>query len=435
MKNLLSVVILAAGFGTRMKSKLPKVLHQISGQPMLAHILQKSYEISDNVSVVLGHGFDEIKNYLEKEFPNTKIYRQNLEKFPGTAGALFGIDFQKNGKTLVICGDMPLVKSSELLELANSDFDLVMSAFYLENPYGYGRVVTDKNSVLKIVEQKDANTDELKINLCNAGAYCFKNEVLSQILPQISNNNAQNEFYLTDAIAIAIKNGLKCEYKVVSSQNFIGINDKFALSQAEAIMQQEIKENLMKNGVIMHLPETIFIDSRAKFEGECIIEQNVQILGSNLINSSHIKASSVVENSVISNSSIGPMAHIRPKCEIKDSHIGNFVELKNAKLNGVKAGHLSYLGDCEIESGTNVGCGCITCNYDGKSKYKTKIGSEVFIGSNVKFIAPVNIADQTIIAAGSVVTKDSNKGDLVIARARQSNKAGFYHKFFGKNDE
>ncbi|NLK67274.1 MAG: bifunctional UDP-N-acetylglucosamine diphosphorylase/glucosamine-1-phosphate N-acetyltransferase GlmU [Campylobacteraceae bacterium] len=430
----ISVVVLAAGFGTRMKSKKAKVLFELCGEPMIIHILKKSYEISSDVSVILNYQFDEIKEIVLSEFPNTKIYRQDVENFPGTAGALKNVEFNSK-KTLIVCGDMPLVKIDELKNLANSNADVALSVFKTKNPFGYGRVITNNNEIIKIVEEKDASTDEKLVDTVNAGCYAFKSEVLKEILPKISNQNAQNEYYLTDSIEIAKDMGLSCEAVLVDEQNFMGINDKYALSIAETLMSDEIKQNLMKQGVIMRLPSTIYIDSRAKFEGECEIQENVSIIGKCTIKDSVIKSGSVIEESLVENSDIGPLAHIRPKCDIKNTHIGNFVELKAAKVDGIKAGHLSYLGDCEIASGTNVGCGTITCNYDGKAKYKTIIGKNVFIGSDSQLVAPVTIADDVMIAAGSTVTKDAKSGDLVISRTKQANIEGFYYKFFGEKDE
>lgn len=430
MDSNISVVILAAGFGTRMKSSKAKVLFDISGEPMICHILKKSYEISSDVSVVLNYQFDEVKKVVLENFPNTKIYRQDAENFPGTAGALKSVKLSGD-KTIVVCGDMPLMKTDELKALAKNESSLTVAVFRAKNPYGYGRVITQNGEILKIVEEKDANENEKAVDMVNSGCYAFDTKMLAQILPKISNQNAQNEYYLTDTIEIAKKAGYKCKTVLVDEQNFMGINDKFALSIAEELMQNEIKENLMKSGVTMRLPSTIYIDSRAKFKGECELEENVSIIGECVIKNSIIKSASVIENSLVENSNIGPLAHIRPKCEIKSSHIGNFVELKNAKVNEIKAGHLSYLGDCEIDSGTNIGCGTITCNYDGKAKYKTIIGKNVFVGSDTQLVAPVNIADDVMIAAGSTVTKDAKSGDLVISRSKQTNKDGFYYKFFG----
>lgn len=330
---------------------------------------------------------------------------------------------------------MPLVKSAELRKLCEGDAEVNLSVFSARDPFGYGRVITRGGEILKIVEQKDASEEEKAVKDANAGCYCFKSEALKQILPQIKPDNAQKEYYLTDAIKIAKDMGLKCAAVWVDEQSFMGINDKLALSIAENLMQNEIKENLMKQGVLMRLPQSIYIDSRAKFIGECELQENVSIIGPCVIESSLIKSGCVIEDSVIKNSDIGPMAHLRPKCEVIGTHIGNFVELKNAKVNKIKAGHLSYLGDCEIDEGSNIGCGTITCNYDGKKKYKTIIGKNVFIGSDTQLVAPVRIADDVIIAAGTTVTSDVPSGALAISRSKQINKDGFFHKFFRSEDE
>lgn len=432
--NDVSIIVLAAGLGTRMKSQKAKVLFELCGEPMIIHILKKAYEISNDVSVILHYQFDEVKSAILAHFPNAKIYKQDHEHFPGTAGGLKEVEI-RGAKTLIICGDMPLVKSAELRKLCEGDAEVNLSVFSARDPFGYGRVITRGGEILKIVEQKDASEEEKAVKDANAGCYCFKSEALKQILPQIKPDNAQKEYYLTDAIKIAKDMGLKCAAVWVDEQNFMGINDKFALSIAENLMQNEIKENLMKQGVLMRLPQSIYIDSRAKFVGECELQENVSIIGSCVIESSLIKSGCVIEDSVVKNSDIGPMAHLRPKCEVIGTHIGNFVELKNAKVNKIKAGHLSYLGDCEIDEGSNIGCGTITCNYDGKKKYKTIIGKNVFIGSDTQLVAPVRVADDVIIAAGTTVTSDVPSGALAISRSKQINKDGFFHKFFRSEDE
>ena len=432
--NDVSVIVLAAGLGTRMKSQKAKVLFELCGEPMIIHILKKAYEISNDVSVILHYQFDEVKSAVLAQFPNAKIYKQDHEHFPGTAGGLKEVEI-RGEKTLIICGDMPLVKSAELRKLCEGDAEVNLSVFSAHDPFGYGRVITRGGEILKIVEQKDANEEEKAVKDANAGCYCFKSEALKRILPQIKPDNAQKEYYLTDAIKIAKDMGLKCAAVWVDEQNFMGINDKFALSIAENLMQNEIKENLMKQGVLMRLPQSIYIDSGAKFIGECELQENVSIIGPCVIESSLIKSGCVIEDSVVKNSDIGPMAHLRPKCEVTGTHIGNFVELKNAKVNKIKAGHLSYLGDCEIDEGSNIGCGTITCNYDGKKKYKTIIGKNVFIGSDTQLVAPVRIADDVIIAAGTTVTSDVPSGALAISRSKQINKDGFFHKFFRSEDE
>ncbi len=431
--NDVSVIVLAAGLGTRMKSQKAKVLFELCGEPMIIHILKKAYEISNDVSVILHYQFDEVKSAVLAHFPNAKIYKQDHEHFPGTAGGLKEVEIH-GAKTLIICGDMPLVKSAELRKLCEGDAEVNLSVFSARDPFGYGRVITRGGEILKIVEQKDASEEEKAVKDANAGCYCFKSEALKQILPQIKPDNAQKEYYLTDAIKIAKDMGLKCAAVWVDERSFMGINDKFALSIAENLMQNEIKENLMKQGVLMRLPQSIYIDSRAKFIGECELQENVSIIGPCVIESSLIKSGCVIEDSVVKNSDIGPMAHLRPKCEVADTHIGNFVELKNAKVNKIKAGHLSYLGDCEIDEGSNIGCGTITCNYDGKKKYKTIIGKNVFIGSDTQLVAPVRIADDVIIAAGTTVTSDVPSGALAISRSKQINKDGFFHKFFRSED-
>ena len=432
--NDVSVIVLAAGLGTRMKSQKAKVLFELCGEPMIIHILKKAYEISNDVSVILHYQFDEVKSAVLAQFPNAKIYKQDHEHFPGTAGGLKEVEI-RGEKTLIICGDMPLVKSAELRKLCEGDAEVNLSVFSAHDPFGYGRVITRGGEILKIVEQKDANEEEKAVKDANAGCYCFKSEALKQILPQIKPDNAQKEYYLTDAIKIAKDMGLKCAAVWVDEQSFMGINDKLALSIAENLMQNEIKENLMKQGVLMRLPQSIYIDSRAKFIGECELQENVSIIGPCVIESSLIKSGCVIEDSVVKNSDIGPMAHLRPKCEVIGTHIGNFVELKNAKVNKIKAGHLSYLGDCEIDEGSNIGCGTITCNYDGKKKYKTIIGKNVFIGSDTQLVAPVRVADDVIIAAGTTVTSDVPSGALAISRSKQINKDGFFHKFFRSEDE
>ena len=432
--NDVSVIVLAAGLGTRMKSQKAKVLFELCGEPMIIHILKKAYEISNDVSVILHYQFDEVKSAVLAHFPNAKIYKQDHEHFPGTAGGLKEVEI-RGAKTLIICGDMPLVKSAELRKLCEGDAEVNLSVFSARDPFGYGRVITRGGEILKIVEQKDASEEEKAVKDANAGCYCFKSETLKQILPQIKPDNAQKEYYLTDAIKIAKDMGLKCAAVWVDEQSFMGINDKFALSIAENLMQNEIKENLMKQGVLMRLPQSIYIDSRAKFIGECELQENVSIIGPCVIESSLIKSGCVIEDSVVKNSDIGPMAHLRPKCEVIGTHIGNFVELKNAKVNKIKAGHLSYLGDCEIDEGSNIGCGTITCNYDGKKKYKTIIGKNVFIGSDTQLVAPVRVADDVIIAAGTTVTSDVPSGALAISRSKQINKDGFFHKFFRSEDE
>ncbi len=429
------IIILAAGQGTRMKSSLPKVLHKLCEKPMIDYIIEESLKITKNIDIVLGYKFEEVKKQIEKY--NIGIYKQNLKDFPGTGGALISIIKDKswkikNERILVLNGDMPLIEANELKKFENIDADIVMSVMKLKNPFGYGRVVIQKENVQKIVEQKDANEEELKIPFVNTGVYMFKKEILEKYIPKITNNNNQKEYYLTDIIEMAVKDKKNIKAVEVDEEHFKGINSKKDLSAAEEIICSRIKNAWMCQGVIMRLPNTIFIDAYSKFEGECEI-QSGSVIKKSIIKNSKIKANSVIEEAEITNSEIGPMARIRPKSKITNSKIGNFVEIKASMLNSVKAGHLSYLGDSEIENGTNIGAGTITCNYDGKTKHKTKIGKNVFVGSDSQLIAPVQIEDDVIIAAGSTVNKDIKKGNLAISRAGLTTVKNFYYKFFGKN--
>lgn len=424
-----SILILAAGLGTRMKSKKPKVLQKICKKSMILYILEKAFKISNDVSVVLSYEKELIEKEILEHFPKTKILEQDLNKFPGTAGALKNYKPQAK-QTLILCGDMPLIKEQSLKKLIDTNYDFNVAIFNAKDPKNYGRVILKEDSLEKIVEFKDASEEERNVSLCNAGVYAINSDLLMQILPLIDNKNEAKEYYLTDAIKLAREKGVLIHPVFVDEFEFMGVNDKFELSKAEELMQDELKKYWMKQGVIFHLPHTVYIDPDVCFEGECEIYENVRIEGKSLIVNSIIKSSCVIEESEVFNSNIGPLAHLRPKNIIKNSHIGNFVECKNAKLNKIKAGHLSYLGDCEIDEGTNIGCGVITCNYDGIKKHKSIIGKNVFIGSNSELIAPVNIEDDVVIAAGSCVDKKVEKGALFINRATSKIIKDYFYKKF-----
>ncbi|TDJ81372.1 bifunctional UDP-N-acetylglucosamine diphosphorylase/glucosamine-1-phosphate N-acetyltransferase GlmU [Campylobacter volucris] len=426
-----SILILAAGLGTRMKSQNPKVLQKISSKPMILHILKQAYKISDDVCIVLSHQKEKVEQVVREHFPHTRFLEQDLQNYPGTAGALRGYE-SKYDKVLILCGDMPLVKSSDLEKIAFNENDFSVAVFEAKDLKSYGRIVLKEEKIEKIVETKDASKEELAIKVYNSGVYAIKAQILKEVLPLIKNDNKAKEYYLTDAVFLAKEKGYVVNAVFVDEQNFMGVNDKIELSLAQDIMQEEIKKEWMKQGVIFHMPATTFISDEVEFIGECEVYENVRIEGKSKIINSIIKSSSVIEDSIVENSDIGPLAHLRPKCHLKNTHIGNFVECKNALLNGVKAGHLSYLGDCEIDEGSNIGCGSITCNYDGVKKHKTKIGKNVFVGSDTQFIAPVNVEDDVIIAAGSTVYKDVKKGSLYINRAKAEIKEDFFYHKLGK---
>ncbi len=428
-----SIIILAAGAGTRMKSTTPKVLHKISGKPMLYYSIKEALRISDDVTVVLYHQAQRVQEEMEKYFTTINFVIQDHENYPGTGGAVMNIT-PKYEQTLVLNGDMPLIQAVEL-EKFDIDATIVMSVLELEDANGYGRVVIENDSVQKIVEQKDASEDELKITTANAGIYQFDTKFLLESLPKLSNDNAQKEYYITDLIEMAILQKKVLKPIVVSEENFKGVNSKIELADAEVIHQNRIKKAFMAQGVIMRLPDTIYIEEGVQIEGESILENGVTLLGNSKIVNSHIKTNTVIEDSILVDSDAGPMARIRPGSELDSTHIGNFVETKKAKLNGVKAGHLAYLGDCEIDEGTNIGCGTITCNYDGINKYKTIIGKNVFVGSDTQFVAPITVEDDVLIGAGSTVTSDLKKGQLYTTRAKKRVVEGYFYKHFNQESQ
>ena len=429
MKKNISIIILAAGAGTRMRSSIPKVLHKISGKEMLYYSIKEAQKLSDDIHVVLYHQAKLVQNSMENYFDDINYSIQDHKNYPGTGGAVMNIS-AKYEKVLVLNGDMPLIESSELEMLTNNREKLTMSVLNLDNADGYGRVIIKDDKVQKIVEQKDSTRKELEVNTANAGIYCFDTKFLLENLPNLSNQNAQKEYYITDLVQVAVELNIDVKPVIVKEENFKGVNSKLDLANAEVIHQKRIKDEFLKAGVIMRLPDTIYIEESVQIEGESILENGVTLLGNTQIINSHIKTNTIVEDSIVQNSDAGPMARIRPNSHLIDTHIGNFVETKKATLTGVKAGHLAYLGDCTIDEGSNIGAGTITCNYDGKNKYKTIIGKNVFVGSDTQLVAPVTIEDDVMIAAGSTITKDVKSGDLAMSRSEQKIRKGFFHKFF-----
>lgn len=431
-KKSISIVILAAGKGSRMKSPTAKVLHTLCGKEMLYYIIKTSRQISDDVTVVVAHQKEAVVGQMKRYFDDVNFVEQDAQNFPGTGGAMKNISV-KNEKVLVLNGDMPLVTPKSLEGFLESESEIVMSIFDLQNPDGYGRVIIQNGHVVKIVEQKDASATELNVSTVNAGIYAFSKKVLDKYIPLLDNNNAQKEYYLTDVISMARADELNITPLLVDEEHFKGVNSKKDLSDAEIIMQERIKTSLMEGGVIMQLPSTIYIEEGVVFEGECIVENGCRITGNSRIINSHIKAHSVVEDSIVKNSDVGPMAHLRPASSLEETHIGNFVEVKKSTLKGVKAGHLSYIGDAKVDEGTNIGAGVITCNYDGIKKYETIIGKNVFVGSDSQLVAPVTIEDDVMIAAGTTVTSGTiQKGSLAISRTKIRTIENFFYKFFKK---
>ncbi|WP_120969552.1 bifunctional UDP-N-acetylglucosamine diphosphorylase/glucosamine-1-phosphate N-acetyltransferase GlmU [Helicobacter pylori] len=432
---MLSVIVLAAGKGTRMRSSLPKTLHTLCGEPMLFYILEVAFSISDDVHLILHHQQERIKEAVLERFKGVVFHTQIVEKYSGTGGAIMQEDktpiHTKHEWVLILNADMPLITKDALTPLLESKNNAI-GLLHLADPKGYGRVILENHQVKKIVEEKDANDEEKTIQSVNAGVYFFERKFLERYLPKLNDQNAQKEYYLTDLIALGIKGNEKIDAIFLEEECFLGVNSQTERAKAEEIMLERLRKNAMDLGVVMQLPNSIYLEKGVSFKGECVLEQGVRLSGNCLIENARIKAYSVIEESQIVNSSVGPFAHVRPKSVICDSHVGNFVETKNAKLQGAKAGHLSYLGDCEIGKNTNVGAGVITCNYDGKKKHQTIIGENVFIGSDSQLVAPINIGSNVLIGSGTTITKDIPSGSLSLSRAPQTNIENGYFKFFKK---
>lgn len=438
-------IVLAAGKGTRMKSDLPKVIHKVNGIPMLKKVINVLDEAGSKENIlILGH-----KKELVLETLGEVSYVLQEEQL-GTGHAVQMAEEKiadYEGLVLVTCGDTPLlrvetIKSMILKHKLDKATATILTAIE-ENPFGYGRIVKDKGFVKAIVEEKDANEEIKAIKEINAGVYCFESKKLLDALRKIDNNNANGEYYLTDVIKVMVDQGDRVDsFSVKDNKETMGVNSKVQLAQASKVLRDRKNIELMDAGVIMVDPNTVYIEESVQIgrdtviypnvviEGDTTIGENCEILSNTRIVQCKIDNNVKVEASVLEHSNIaegvtiGPFAHVRPKTNLmKKVHIGNFVETKNSTLNeGVKAGHLTYIGDSIVGENTNFGAGTITCNYDGKNKYQTIIGKNVFIGSDTKFVAPVVVGDDAITAAGSVITKNIPDRALAVARARQENK-------------
>ncbi|NQZ81211.1 MAG: bifunctional UDP-N-acetylglucosamine diphosphorylase/glucosamine-1-phosphate N-acetyltransferase GlmU [Colwellia sp.] len=449
----LSVVILAAGKGTRMRSSLPKVLHPIADRPMVSHVIDSARKLNaENIYVVYGFGGDVLKEALIKENNGDDLtFVEQIEQL-GTGHAVdMASPFVKDGEdVLVLYGDVPLTKVSTLERLltVKPDNGMGLLTVNLADPKGYGRIVRDSsNTVIGIIEQKDANEEQLKIKECNTGILLAKGVDLKRWLANLSNDNAQGEYYLTDIIAAC-----HSEDKIIATAHpdseieVEGANNRVQLAGLERAFQLRKAEELMIAGATLRDParidirgeltvgEEVVIDVNCIFEGKVALANNV-IVGANCIlkncsigDNSVIKSNSIIEEADIANQcSVGPFARIRPGTTmLTNSHVGNFVEMKKTTMGeGAKAGHLSYLGDSEIGSKVNIGAGTITCNYDGVNKSKTIIGDGAFIGSNSSLVAPVTIGKMATIGAGSVIAKNVGDDELAVARGKQRNIANW----------
>lgn len=446
-------VILAAGMGTRMKSKMPKVLHKVCGKPLSKWVIDASEAAgADNVCAVVGHKAETVKEVLGDV---CEFALQAEQKGTGHA-VMQAIDVIKNskGEVVILNGDTPLITAETINKAIeyhknNGNQATVITAI-LDDATGYGRIVRDNDgSVLKIVEQKDASKEEKKINEVNSGMYVFDAQSLVYALDKITPNNAQGEYYLTDTLEILLSAGKKIGgYAISDNDEIRGINDRVQLNEAEKIMQKRINEYHMRNGVTMRNPESVYIEDGVEIGNDTEICQNVTIksgtkIGSDCVIGSgsmldravihdgvDVLSSVILESEVDEGTHVGPFAYIRPNCHVgKEVKVGDFVELKNSNIDdGTKISHLTYIGDSDVGKRVNFGCGTVTCNYDGKKKYRTTIGDDCFVGCNTNFVSPINVGDGVYIAAGSTITEDIPENSLSIARARQVNKEGWKDK-------
>lgn len=447
-KKVMSVVILAAGKGTRMCSNLPKVLHLLAGKPMVQHVINTANQLDcTRIHLVYGHGGALLKEKLNNEKLNWILQEEQW----GTGHALQKAIpyFSEDENILVLYGDVPLIEVDTLnrLLLAKPHGGISLLTARVDNPRGYGRIIRKNDDISGIVECKEATEIQKKINEINTGIMAINSSDLKKWLKQLKNDNPQNEFYLTDIIKMAYQENRKIIGIQPAHLNEIeGINDGLQLARLERLFQKQQAEKLLLSGVRILDParfdlrgqlicgSDVVIDTNVIIEGEVTLGDRVQIRTGCLLKNcrigddSQINAYTVIEGSFLDkNCVVGPFARLRPGSELSEKvHVGNFVEIKKSSLGqGSKAGHLSYLGDAEIGSGVNIGAGTITCNYDGVNKHKTQIGDYVFVGSHTQFIAPVTVGDHATIGAGTTVTLNVPENELGLSRVKQKNIQGW----------
>lgn len=442
-----SAIVLAAGKGTRMKSDKCKVMHEVLHKPMIGHIVESLRKANvDRIVVVVGHGAESVKEYLKD---SVEYALQEPQLGTGHAAMQAEMLKEEKGDTIILCGDGPCIQSETILKVfkANKDHACSVVTAVLEDGARYGRIVrNEKNLVEKIVEAKDCSSEELEIKEINTGIFCFKNELLFEGLKEIKNNNAQNEYYLTDLVEIFNKKGLSVNAMVVDDvDETMGVNDRVDLAKAQKWLKQHVNKKHMMNGVTLIDPDNTYIDTEVSIGVDSVIYPNVHLEGNTVIGNNVtifpnsylrnaviedgavIDSSKVVESKVGANSTVGPMSHLRNNTVVASNcRIGNFVEFKNTNFGeGSKCAHLTYVGDSDVGKGVNFGCGVVTVNYDGKNKFRTTIKDGAFIGSNCNLIAPVTIGENALLAAGSTITSSVEDGDMGIARSRQSIKKGY----------
>ncbi|MEM9207274.1 MAG: bifunctional UDP-N-acetylglucosamine diphosphorylase/glucosamine-1-phosphate N-acetyltransferase GlmU [Pseudomonadota bacterium] len=421
-------IILAAGLGTRMKSDMPKCLHEVGGQALVCHALSAAMAVSGDRAVVVGPDMPTLEKAVREFDPEAVSVVQHDRLGTGHA-AQIGLANARSHHAIVIVtfGDTPFVQAETIeraiVEVRNGA-NVAVLGFRAEDPTGYGRLLVENGRLVAIREEAVASETEREVSFCNSGVMAFNAESLKEILPKIENSNPKGEFYLTDAVEIA--NAMDGTAVAVEGEEseFIGINSKRHLAQAEAIFQSKRRDELMDAGVTMVAPETVFLAADTVFGRDCVIEPHCVFgRGVRVGDRCQIKAFSHLEEAVLENDiTIGPYARLRPKAHLKSgARVGNFVEIKASTLHeGAKANHLSYIGDADVGPAANIGAGTITCNYDGFVKSKTTIGAGAFIGSNSALVAPVEIGEKAIVAAGSAISKDVGDNALAFGRAKQS---------------
>jgi bifunctional UDP-N-acetylglucosamine pyrophosphorylase / glucosamine-1-phosphate N-acetyltransferase len=435
-------VILAAGEGTRMKSGLSKVLHPVGGLPMVAHVVRAATAAGvEAVALVVGRDADKVEA-AAKPFAKLVSVHIQTERL-GTAHAVLAArDAIATGHDdlLVMFGDTPLIDTDALMRARaklKDGQDVVVMGFRTDNPAGYGRLVEHDHRLFAIVEDKDANEDQKKIKFCNGGLMAVSGRHALSLLEKVQNKNAKGEFYLTDIVAIARNRGLNVSSLEVDAASVQGVNTRVELAEIEAHFQDRVRRDMMLGGVSMIAPETVFFSWDTQVGAETLLEPNIFFgpgvrIGSGVtIHAySHLEGATVAEGA-----EIGPFARLRPGADMRaKSKAGNFVEIKKAVIGeGAKINHLTYIGDAEIGARANIGAGTITCNYDGYNKFMTRIGEGAFIGSNTALVAPVNIGANTIIAAGSVITKDVPDDAVAFGRAKQEVREGRAKILHAKN--
>lgn len=446
----LKIVILAAGQGTRMKSKIPKVLHKVLDKPMLDHVMEAAQVVTNNKPiVVIGHMSDMVREHLGDK---AEIALQEEQLGTGHAVMMAEHYIDDEDEVLILCGDTPLIKGETLKEMTKIKSEgyaaVVMSAVE-DDPTGYGRIIRDEsNDFMRIREQKDASEEEKAIKEINAGMYIIDGKLLKENLSKLSVNNAQREYYLTDVLEHIKNAGHRIGVYQADKMEIMGVNSRLQLSEAERIMRLDVNKMHMANGVTLIDRNSTYIDKNVKIGRDTIIYPNCHIKGNSVIGEdciirenttiedSHIedhvtiKSSTILSSKVGARTTIGPYAYLRPKSVLgEDVKIGDFVEVKNAEIgNGSKASHLSYIGDAVVGKNVNIGCGVVFVNYDGKNKFKSIVEDNAFIGSNSNLVAPVTVKEGGYIATGSTVTVDVPEGALCVARAREVIKEGWRTK-------